>query len=129
MVIHLVRPSHSVNAIYGGDNTHTEFGFVYDKKPFRVEVKKYHVYDWCGCGTSSLQPFCDKNCEHPKLKRFMKGGPVKYIAPRDADVWFCNCKQTKNRPFCDGSHRSAEIQEEYVSAKFELWEPREKKDS
>ena len=35
----------------------------------------------------------------------LKGGPVRYIAPETKDVWFCNCKQTENRPFCDGSHR------------------------
>ena len=23
---------------------------------------------------------------------------------RCLQVWLCNCKQTKNRPFCDGSH-------------------------
>jgi CDGSH-type Zn-finger protein len=61
-----------------------------------------------------------------QLKRVIKAGPVKYIAPEDRDVWFCNCKQTKNRPFCDGSHRSEEIQEARIPAKFEMWEPREK---
>ena len=55
-----------VDVIYGGENTYTEFGSVYDKKPFRVDVKKYHLYTWCGCGISTLQPFCDgKACVHP----------------------------------------------------------------
>ena len=31
------------------------------------------------------------------MKRMIKGGPVKYIAPEDREVWFCNCKQTKHR--------------------------------
>jgi len=35
------------------------------------------------------------------------------------EVWFCNCKQTKNRPFCDGSHRN--LKEE--QRKADLIEP------
>lgn len=114
-----------VDVIHGGDNTYTEFGTVYDKKPFRVDVKKYHLYTWCGCGISSLQPYCDgKACVHPQLRRRIKAGPVKYIAPEDREVWFCNCKQTKHRPFCDGSHRSEEVQEKTIPSKFDIWEPR-----
>lgn len=115
-----------VDVIYGGENTFTESGVIYDKKPFRVDVKKYHLYTWCGCGISSLQPFCDgKTCVHPQIRRAIKGGPVKYIAPKDQEVWFCNCKQTKHRPFCDGSHRSEEVQEKLLQGKFDLWEPRD----
>lgn len=33
--------------------------------------------------------------------------PVRYIPDRDMTVWLCACKQTKNRPFCDGSHKFA----------------------
>ena len=61
---------------------------------------------------------------HSYYKRFYKGGPVKYIAPEDKDIWFCNCKQTKNRPFCDGTHRSPEIQELKVDGMFDIWEPK-----
>jgi len=57
------------------------------------------------------------------LKRIIKGGPVKYIAPEDREIWFCNCKQTKHRPFCDGSHRDPEIQEMRFDGKHELWDP------
>ncbi len=49
-----------VSVVYGGDNLRDdECGVVYDTKPFKVAVKKYHVYDWCGCGLSRSQPFCD----------------------------------------------------------------------
>ncbi|NCY17790.1 MAG: CDGSH iron-sulfur domain-containing protein [Actinobacteria bacterium] len=24
---------------------------------------------------------------------------------KEEEVWLCQCKQTKNPPFCDGSHR------------------------
>ena len=29
------------------------------------------------------------------------------------------------RPFCDGSHRSEEVQERNIPSKFEIWEPRD----
>jgi len=55
----------------------------------------------------------------------IRTGPVRYIAPADGEVWFCNCKQTNNRPFCDGSHKAEDIQEMRLDGKFELWEPKE----
>ena len=58
---------------------------------------------------------------------FSDGGPITYIAPEDKDVWFCLCKRTKHRPFCDGSHRDEEIQNTVVEGKIELFEPFEKK--
>ena len=33
------------------------------------------------------------------------------------------CKQTKHRPFCDGSHRAPEIQEARLDGKPDLWDP------
>ena len=53
----------------------------------------------------------------------IKGGPVKYVAPEDRDVWFCMCKHTSHRPFCDGSHRHPDIQELKLEGKFNLWDP------
>ena len=38
-----------------------------------------------------------------QMKRMVKGGPVKYIAPEDREVWFCNCKQTKHRYFSNAN--------------------------
>ncbi len=48
-----------VAAVYGGSEMTAEKGHIYDHKPFRVRVEKYQVYDWCGCGLSHMQPFCD----------------------------------------------------------------------
>merc|ERR1711862_845710 len=64
------------------------------------------TYNWCGCGMARTeQPLCDFACQNLYLKRILKGGPVKYVAPETKDVWFCNCKQTKSKPFCDGSRK------------------------
>lgn len=44
------------------------------------------------------------------VKKQPKYRPIKYVADETKDVWFCNCKQSENRPFCDGTHKSAEVQ-------------------
>ena len=36
--------------------------------------------------------------------------PVVFKPKETREYWFCNCKQTKNRPFCDGSHNSEFVQ-------------------
>ena len=83
-----------VEVVYGGDKkAPDDVGVVFDKKPFKVAVKKYHLYTWCGCGRSHSQPFCDGTHANPQLKRIIRGGPVKYIAPEDKEIWFCMCKQ------------------------------------
>ena len=38
--------------------------------------------------------YLTRSCENLWLKKVIKGGPVRYIAPETKDVWFCNCKQT-----------------------------------
>ncbi len=58
------------------------------------------------------------------IKRMIRGGPVRYIAPETRDVWFCNCKQTNHRPFCDGTHKTQEVKEANVYGHFDLWEPK-----
>jgi len=109
-----------------GMNVYPEKGYAVDKRPFKMKVEKYVEYVWCGCGYGrTRQPLCDQSCECRFLKKVIRGGPVRYIAPEDKEVWFCNCKQTENRPFCDGSHRSQEVQEMRLDYTRELWEPRE----
>ena len=100
-----------------------QFGRINDKKPAKISVKKYHLYKWCGCGQAHTQPFCDTTCQDKYWKNNIHGGPITYVAPEDKDIWFCMCKTTKNRPFCDGSHRDEEIQKVRIDGKIEMFEP------
>ena len=103
-------------------------GHIYDLKPMKVTVKEGCSYTWCGCGLArTQQPFCDLTCQNIYLSKVMKGGPVSYIAKQTKDVWFCNCKQTNHKPFCDGTHRAEEIQKHRFDGPKQLWEPRAKK--
>ncbi len=70
---------------------------IYDTKP-DVQTLEPGCYQWCACGYSEKQPFCD-------------GAHFRYgIMPTPLDVHetvtiaFCNCKQTKKPPYCDGAH-------------------------
>ena len=74
-----------------------QFGTVYDIKPAKITVEKNHVYEWCGCGRSHSQPFCDTTCENLFWRNNIVGGKITYIAPKSGDIWFCLCKHTKVR--------------------------------
>jgi len=116
----LTNPAREV----AGMNVYPEKGAIADNKPFKFKVEKYMEYTWCGCGYGrGSQPFCDKSCKNLYLKKIIKNGPVQYIAPETKEVWFCNCKQTNNRPFCDGTHRTEEVKEARLDYNKEVWEP------
>ncbi|PIO55397.1 zinc finger CDGSH type [Teladorsagia circumcincta] len=53
---------------------------------------------------SSPNPLCDGTHNSIRVPD-LKLKPVRFIPDEDITVWLCNCKQTKNRPFCDGSHK------------------------
>jgi len=102
--------------------------YMYDIKPHKLKVVKYGRYTWCGCGLARTeQPLCDKTCMNLNMAKLVKAGPVEYVAPQDGEVWFCNCKQTNNRPFCDGSHRTEEVQNHRFDHRPQFWEPRASK--
>jgi len=90
------------------DYYQTVKGKIYDKRPFKIELKEGKKYAWCACGQSKHQPFCDGTHNHQQLK--IKVKPLIFKAPKTATVWLCNCKQTSNGPFCDGTHRREDIQ-------------------
>ena len=103
-----------------------EKGHVYDNKPHNLTVQAGCSYTWCGCGLARTeQPLCDLACQNLYLSKLMKDGPVRYIATQTKQVWFCNCKLTSNKLFCDGSHshRSGEVQRHRFDGQRQLWEP------
>jgi len=70
--------------------------------PFPLEVEKGKTYQWCACGRSANQPFCDGSHKGTDFE------PVAYTAPANKIVFFCGCKQTAKAPICDGSHTRVE---------------------
>ena len=56
------------------------------ESPIGIDVLEGKSYFWCTCGIST------------------EFAPVKYLADQSKKVFFCSCKQTNDRPLCDGSH-------------------------
>jgi len=68
--------------------------------PYIVKLKANKSYQWCSCGLSKAQPFCDGSHKSTKFS------PQKISIDEEYYVNLCGCKKTKNPPYCDGSHRS-----------------------
>ncbi|XP_058466390.1 CDGSH iron-sulfur domain-containing protein 3, mitochondrial [Malaya genurostris] len=83
-------------------------GVIYDKKPFKMDLKEGKRYSWCLCGRSKSQPLCDGTHKLEQYKITLR--PVRFQVEKTGTYWLCNCKHTKNRPFCDGTHKNEEIQ-------------------
>ena len=64
--------------------------------PIGVVVEQGKTYQWCSCGESNTPPLCQQDCHANE--------PVTFLANLTEEVYFCNCKQTQNPPWCDGSH-------------------------
>jgi glutamate synthase domain-containing protein 2/CDGSH-type Zn-finger protein len=72
---------------------------IADNKPAKVTLSKGHQYQFCTCGRSKSQPFCDGSHAGTACT------PKVIIADRDGDAWLCACKHSGNLPFCDGTHK------------------------
>lgn len=60
--------------------------------------------------SSLTQLFFDLNSNSLSvIYRFVR--PVRFYVEKDGEYWMCNCKQTKHRPFCDGTHKEQHIQD------------------
>ena len=70
--------------------------------PYPMEVKKGETVQWCACGLSQNQPWCDGS------HRGTDFVPVTFTARRDQIVFFCGCKHSKRGEICDGSHARLE---------------------
>ena len=68
--------------------------------PNFIVVEEGRSYEWCACGGSVNQPFCDGSHDGTGIE------PVSYTAETTRRVLFCGCKATKRRPICDGAHNS-----------------------
>lgn len=72
---------------------------VASRSPFAVDVQAGRDYDWCSCGRSAKQPFCDGSHQGTGF------APVRYTADADRTVYFCGCRQSAAGQFCDGAHQ------------------------
>jgi len=50
---------------------------------------------------SEKQPFCDGR--HKKVEGMPYRSQV-FTVEQNTEGWLCQCKKTKNPPYCDGSH-------------------------
>jgi len=68
------------------------------RQPVKVDLQKGEHKNWCACGLSSSQPYCDGSHRSTDIK------PVTFEAQQDGEAYLCMCKQTKTPPYCDGTH-------------------------
>jgi CDGSH-type Zn-finger protein len=73
-----------------------------DNKPKMFDLEAGQTYAWCACGLSKKEggAFCDGSHKTTDFK------PHIFKAEESKKVAICMCKQTKNKPFCDGTHAS-----------------------
>ena len=72
--------------------------FVPDVRLMVVELEAGKTYEWCACGLSGGQPFCD----HSHFGTTHQHG-VTFTAEKSGPAKLCMCKNTKTPPYCDGS--------------------------
>ncbi|HAR96765.1 MAG: CDGSH iron-sulfur domain-containing protein [Rectinemataceae bacterium] len=77
-----------------------EKAHIAQKAPYAVSVEAGKVYNWCACGNSKGQPFCDGSHKGTAFT------PLEFTAKKTETVYLCGCKQTKTPPYCDGTHKS-----------------------
>jgi len=67
--------------------------------PYVVDVEQGVEYQWCACGLSRTQPWCDGSHAGTGLM------PIAFTPPITAEFHMCGCKQSNNKPFCFGNCR------------------------
>jgi CDGSH-type Zn-finger protein len=72
-------------------------------RSIKIEVEEGKTYNWCACGQSSTQPFCDGSHKGTSFS------PIVYTASSTTIVGFCGCKHSKSGPICDGSHKTLDV--------------------
>jgi CDGSH-type Zn-finger protein len=72
---------------------------IAQKKPYKVDLKAGEKHNFCACGKSKNQPFCDGSHKGSGIT------PKSFSVEKDGTYYLCGCKQSNNQPFCDGTHK------------------------
>ena len=96
----IVEQAALLEQIQNAGNSAANKPVVAQSTPYFVDVDEGRSYNWCACGRSASQPFCDGSHAGTGFE------PVPYKAETTGRVRFCGCKATKSKPICDGSHSS-----------------------
>jgi CDGSH-type Zn-finger protein len=70
---------------------------ICDKRPEVLELTP-GIYQYCACGESQDQPFCDGSHTGTKF------APLKFTITEKKRYALCLCKRTGASPYCDGFH-------------------------
>jgi len=69
--------------------------------PSHVYLYRAKKYDWCGCGHSWNNPFCNGQCKFVMTRN----RPISFNVAESGYYKLCNCKMSANAPFCNGTHK------------------------
>ena len=69
--------------------------------PYNSYLQAGKVYSWCSCGLSLTNPSCDGACN----ANVTRCRPVSFNVSESGYYKLCNCKNSANAPFCNGTHR------------------------
>jgi CDGSH-type Zn-finger protein len=69
--------------------------------PVSVYLYRGKKYDWCSCGHSWSNPFCNGQCKFITTRC----RPIAFNVSESGYYKLCNCKQSANAPFCNGTER------------------------
>ncbi len=71
---------------------------IVKKSPYVLDLEA-GTHLWCSCGHSTKEPFCDLSTH-----KSLGFAPKRIELLENKKVALCGCRQTKNPPYCDGSH-------------------------
>jgi CDGSH iron-sulfur domain-containing protein 3 len=69
--------------------------------PVSVYLYRGKKYDWCSCGHSWNNPFCNGQCKFI----LTRCRPISFNVSESGYYKLCNCKLSANAPFCNGTEK------------------------